>query len=123
MGTGISAKKPGMRSKKKEYKRACKTGARRKDIDQIIDDLSLAKTENRDLSAIPFNDELPGCGQFFSVETDKHFISQKALDDHKKTREYKRRVKQLKEEKYDQKMAEWAAGMTKEVLPPAHPKK
>jgi len=57
------------------------------------------------------------------VETDKHFIDAKALAAHKKTRAYKKRCKELKEEKYTQESAEWAAGMTKEVLPPAHAKK
>jgi len=70
-----------------------------------------------------FDDELPGGGQFFCMETGKHFIDAHALADHKKTRFYKRRLKVLKEEKYTQDSAEWASGMTKETLPPAHPKK
>ena len=34
----------------------------------------------------------------------------------------KKRAKELKEEKYTQATSEWAAGMTKEKLPPAHAK-
>ena len=52
------------------------------------------------------------------VETGKHFADQKGLDDHKKSRAYKRRVKELKEDtKYSQTEAEIAAGMSVEVLP------
>jgi bud site selection protein 20 len=52
----------------------------------------------------------------------KHFADAKALEDHKKSRYYKRRCKELKEEKYTQEEAERAGGMTKEILPPAHAK-
>ena len=90
-----------------------------------------------------------GGGQFYCVETGKHFLDQHALDSHKKSREFKRRrvsararggrqkgaratlrrrfslswrrVKVLKEEaKYTQAEAEWGAGKTAEILPPAH---
>lgn len=81
------------------------------------------KGEDVDNPEIPFDDELPGGGQFYCVETDKHFIDARALGLHKKTKDYKKRCKQLKEEKYTQESAEWAAGMTKEILPPAHAKK
>ena len=71
-------------------------------------------------TAQPFDDDLPGCGQFYCVETARYFVDQKALDDHKKSRAYKRRVKELKEETpFTQKDAEAAAGMTKERLPSA----
>jgi hypothetical protein len=45
------------------------------------------------------------------------------LEDHKKTKFYKRRVKELQQEKYTQETADWAAGKSKEKLPPAHNKK
>ena len=71
-------------------------------------------------TAQPFDDDLPGCGQFYCVETARYFVDQQALDDHKKSRAYKRRVKELKEETpFTQKDAEAAAGMTKERLPSA----
>ena len=66
-----------------------------------------------------YDDELPGGGQFYCVETAKHFIDATALADHKKTKFYKRRVKELQQQTHHtQKTAEWAAGKTKEVLPP-----
>ena len=68
-----------------------------------------------------FDDDLPGGGQFYCVETGKHFISADALAKHRKSRFYKRRLQELKEEQYTQGVADLASGKTKEVLPPAHP--
>lgn len=126
MGTAPSGKgrRKGSRAKNKEYKRKFWLSNRTKDRDQI--QATIQKTQEKGGSVenpeIPFDDELPGGGQFYCMETDMHFIDAKALADHKKSRFYKKRVKALKEEKYTQESAEWAAGMTKEVLPPAHAK-
>lgn len=120
MGTGHTAKKHGARSKNKKYKRKVWLCNRDKDVDQIQDDLKLADVKGTDLTDRPFDDELPGGGQFYCPETDKHFIDAHALAEHKRTKFYKKRLKQLKEEQYTQATADWASGMTKEVLPPAH---
>ena len=103
MGTGPSAKKAGSRSKIKNYKRKTWLARRAKDTDQIQDEIEHAKEKDIDLTEIKFNDELPGGGQLFCVETGKHFIDAKALSDHKRIRYYKRQCKELKEEKYTQK--------------------
>ena len=102
--------KPGAGSKIKKYKRGRDTKRRRRDVEQVFDDMT--KKEQLE-TAQPFDDDLPGCGQFYCVETARYFVDQKALDDHKKSRAYKRRVKELKEETpFTQKDAEAAAGMT-----------
>ena len=109
--------KPGSGSKIKKYKRGRDTKRRRRDVEQVFDDMT--KKEQLE-TAQPFDDDLPGCGQFYCVETARYFVDQKGLDDHKKSRAYKRRVKELKEETpFTQKDAEAAAGMTKERLPSA----
>jgi bud site selection protein 20 len=118
---GVQAKKAGRRNKLKKYKRKTWLCHRAKDTDQIQDDMEKAVETDTPI-AFKYDDELPGAGQFYCVETGKHFTDARALSDHKKSRYYKRRVNDLKEEKYTQGTAEWAAGMTKEVLPPAHPK-
>ena len=87
--------KPGSGSKIKKYKRGRDTKRRRRDVEQVFDDMT--KKEQLE-TAQPFDDDLPGCGQFYCVETARYFVDQKALDDHKKSRAYKRRVKELKEE-------------------------
>jgi len=123
MGTGPSAKKAGSRSKIKKYKRKTWLCNRSKDTDQIQDEIEKVQESSEPFPGHEYDDEFPGGGQFYCVETGKHFIDAKALADHKKSRYYKRRVKELKEEKYTQQTAEWASGMTKEMLPPAHSKK
>ena len=119
MGTGPCAKKKGLRNKIKKYKRKTWLCHRAKDTDQIQDEIEKS-VEKGEAIHFEFDDELPGAGQFYCVETGKHFTDAKALEDHKKSRYYKRRCKDLKEEKYSQSTAEWAAGMTKEKLTPAH---
>ena len=122
MGTGVSGRKKGARSKIKKYKRAKWLNRRAKDTDQIQDEIEKAEITGVPADKFEYDDELPGGGQFFCVETGKHFADAKSLADHKKSRYYKRRCKELKEEKYTQEEAERAAGMTKEKLPPAHAK-
>jgi bud site selection protein 20 len=116
MGTGKYSRRKGATSKVKKYKKKTWLCHRAKDTDQIQDEIEKGANSIK----VPYNDELPGGGQFYCVETGMHFIDAKALADHKKSRYYKRRCKELKEEKYTQESAEFAAGMTKEILPPAH---
>ena len=119
MGTGVSAKKKGARSKVKKYKKKTWLSRRAKDTDQIQDEIKKSRETDKPI-AFEYDKDLPGGGQFYCVETAKHFADAKALANHKKSRYYKRRCKDLKEEKYTQDVAEWASGMTKEVLPKAH---
>lgn len=78
----------------------------------------MAREERSGKQQAEYNDDLPGGGQFYCVETGRHFTNQRALDAHKKTRGYKRRVKELRAERqFTQREAEWAAGMTEEELP------
>jgi bud site selection protein 20 len=116
MGTGKYSRRKGATSKVKKYKKKTWLCHRAKDTDQIQDEIEKGANSIK----VPYNDELPGGGQFYCIETGMHFIDAKALADHKKSRYYKRRCKELKEEKYTQESAEFAAGMTKEILPLAH---
>mmetsp|Transcript_27583 Transcript_27583/g.26444 ORF Transcript_27583/g.26444 Transcript_27583/m.26444 type:complete len:124 (-) Transcript_27583:228-599(-) len=122
MGNAPTARgrRGGGRAKIKKYKRKVWLCNRVKDTDQIQDEIEKAHEIGKPTDQFEYDDELPGGGQFYSVETATHFINAKALAEHKKSRHYKRRCKEVKEEKYTQQMSEWAAGMTKEVLPPAH---
>ena len=120
MGTGGYSRKKRASVKVKKYKKKKWLSNRAKDTDQIQDEIE--KAERTGTSHVEYDDDLPGGGQFYCIETGKHFADANALAAHKKSRYYKRRCKELKEEKYTQEMAEWAAGMTKERLPPAHAK-
>ena len=109
--------KPGAGSKLKKYKRSRDTKRRNRDVEQVFDDMT--KKEALE-TAQPHDDDLPGCGQFYCVETSRHFVDQHALDDHRKSRFYKRRVKELRTETpYTKHDAEAGAGMTRGVLPSA----
>ena len=119
MGTGKTKRKHGAHSKVKKFKKKAWLCHRAKDTDQIQDEIEKSIETGKPIS-FEYDDELPGGGQFYCVETGKHFADAKALADHKKSRYYKRRCKELKEEKYTQDVADWGAGMTKEKLPPAH---
>ena len=119
----MTARKHGARRKIKKYKKKTWLCHRAKDTDQIQDEIEKSQESGKAI-AFEYDDDLPGGGQFYCVETGKHFADARALADHKKSRYYKRRCKELKEEKYTQDVSDWAAGKTKEVLPPAHgPKK
>lgn len=121
MGTGSYGRKPRAAAKKKKFKRKTWLCHRAKDIDQLQDEREKAAENGTTVAAtLPYDEDLPGGGQFYCDVTGKHFIDAKALADHKKSRYYKRRRNDLKEEKYTQDVAEWAGGMSKEVLPPAH---
>lgn len=122
MGTGHTQRKHGAHCKQRKYKKKTWLCHRAKDTDQIQTEIEKAEEKGKPIT-FEYDDELPGGGQFYCVETAKHFQDAKGLADHKKTRYYKKRCKELKLEKYTQDMADWGAGMTKEVLPPAHPKK
>ena len=120
MGGGSYSRKANARSKIKKYKRKTWLCRRAKDTDQIQDELAKAEKTGVAAGKFEYDDDLPGGGQFYCVETGKHFADAKALADHKKSRYFKRRCKELKEEQYTQASADAAAGMTKEILPPAH---
>mmetsp|Transcript_6265 Transcript_6265/g.7941 ORF Transcript_6265/g.7941 Transcript_6265/m.7941 type:complete len:122 (-) Transcript_6265:236-601(-) len=119
MGTGHTSRKKGGRCKLKKYKRKTWLCRRAKDTDQIQEEIEKADESGKSIT-FEYDDELPGGGQFYCVETGKHFTDAKGLSDHKKSRYYKRRCKELKEEKYTQDVSDWASGMTREKLPPAH---
>ena len=115
------------------YGRRHRLKHRRRDIDQIQDEVKLIKETGAQPCAVVKNgigatfgfklgdETLPGLGMFYCVESGRHFEDQKALDSHKKGSFYKRRLKDIAQKKYDQDEADWGAGLTKEVLPPAHP--
>jgi bud site selection protein 20 len=122
MGTGRTKSRPKAHAKLKKYKRGHDTKRRGRDLDQIQDDMEKTNADGiPSIAKVAFDDDLPGGGQFYVWETGKHFQSLGASKAHKKSRMFKRRLKELKEEKYSQSVAEAAAGKSKELLPPAHP--
>ncbi|XP_043198453.1 zinc finger protein 593 homolog [Amphibalanus amphitrite] len=96
---------------KKRWRLRCRT----KDLDQIDEDLEPKQAEkllNQELDL-----EKPGFAQFYCVHCARHFIDQKALDDHFRTKVHKRRMKALEDEPYSIAESERAGGLGSYVPP------
>lgn len=76
-----------------------------KGIDQV-------KSQAEGYKEIDHDPELPGCGQFYCYECDRHFISEDVLIGHRKSSLHRKRIKEVKEAAHSQKDAEWAVGLT-----------
>ncbi|XP_072934466.1 zinc finger protein 593 homolog [Epargyreus clarus] len=88
---------------------------RKKDLDQIDDDLKEDNAEkllnqNVDL-------DLPGAAQHYCLHCARYFIDEKALSEHFKTKVHKRRLKALELEPYSVEESERAAGFGNFKLP------
>ncbi|KAK8797808.1 hypothetical protein JH06_3555 [Blastocystis sp. subtype 4] len=115
MGSGGKTKgKRQAHSSKREWKRLRAIKNRMKDLDQIQDELKL-DPEKR---VIPYDEDLPGGGQFYCLYCDKYFITKDILDKHTQSKIHKKNVKKANEEQYTQQEAELGAGRTKEVYTP-----
>ncbi|KAJ2900948.1 hypothetical protein IWW38_000323 [Coemansia aciculifera] len=98
-----------MHCNNKELHQKYKSKRRTKDLDQIQEDL---KPENKQrLLSIPEDEDLPGLGQHYCVECSRYYIDERALGEHNRGREHKRRVRDLKVPAYTQKEAEAAVGL------------
>ncbi|KAJ2781896.1 hypothetical protein H4R18_002602 [Coemansia javaensis] len=94
----------------KELHHRYKTKRRTKDLDQVQEDLRPGNRER--LLAMPVDEDLPGLGQHYCIECAAHYIDKTALARHRRGREHRRRLRDLKEPAYTQKEAEAAVGLT-----------
>jgi bud site selection protein 20 len=96
----------------KAIRKAHRTRRRTKDLDQIHEDL---KPENYEkLKHQEIDADLPGLGQHYCVECNRYFISEHAINEHTRSKEHKKRLRELKEPPYTQAEAEAAVGLTTE---------
>lgn len=98
-------------AKAKAIKKARRTRRYKRDLDQIVfEDLipeNTAKLLNQD-----FTEDLPGLGQHYCVPCARYMISEKAMQEHLRTKEHKKRFRVVKNEKpYTQEEADRAAGL------------
>uniref|UniRef100_A0A7S3GBK9 C2H2-type domain-containing protein n=1 Tax=Palpitomonas bilix TaxID=652834 RepID=A0A7S3GBK9_9EUKA len=77
-------------------------------VDKAREDLQPRKLAK---SMTTFDPDLPGGGRYFCPETSRHFETAEALETHKKTKAFKKRLKELKEEPYTHEEAMMAGGM------------
>ncbi|XP_034119145.1 zinc finger protein 593 homolog [Drosophila albomicans] len=80
---------------------------RRRDLDQIDDDL---KTRSGELINQNVDLDKPGFAQFYCVHCAKYFIDDTAMQAHFRTKVHKRRMKALETEPYSIEESERAAG-------------
>lgn len=84
-------------------------------MDQIDSDLKPDNAEKLLKQDIDY--DKPGLAQFYCVHCSKHFIDDKAFNDHIKGKPHKRRLNALKTEPYTIEESERAAGMGSYVKP------
>lgn len=77
-------------TKNKQYRKGHGTKRRRRDVDQIQDDLKKEELQGKAL-AFEYDEDTPGSGQFYCTPCGKHFINQHALDAHIVSKVHKRR--------------------------------
>ncbi|ETN46218.1 uncharacterized protein HMPREF1541_00402 [Cyphellophora europaea CBS 101466] len=92
-------------------RRMVKTRRHTRDLDQVKADLKSPKhlAQHKDSKAA---EDLPGLGEFYCVECAKYFSDSHNLNEHRRGKVHKRRVKDLKAEAHTQKLAEAAVGLT-----------
>jgi len=83
----------------------------------VQDDVEKVVVAGVDNLEFEVDDDLPGLGQFYCLHCAKHFADQVTLDNHKKSRPHKRRLKDVAQPKYTQEEAERGAGKMREILP------
>lgn len=87
---------------------------RTKDLDQIAADIQTMSDKCLNPVApsdlYEYDAELPGCGQFPCVSCSRHFCSAEVLGDHLKTKQHKKRLRQLKVKPYTLEEAAAAGG-------------
>ncbi|XP_053948057.1 zinc finger protein 593 homolog [Anastrepha ludens] len=104
---GMVQKRKKMHSGDTHLRRRWRVRSRRRDLDQIDDDL---RTKSAELINQAVNLDEPGFAQFYCVHCAKYFIDDHAMQAHFRTKVHKRRMKALELEPYTEEEAERAAG-------------
>ncbi|KAK4834123.1 hypothetical protein QYF36_017338 [Acer negundo] len=77
--------------------------------DAVYDEIQKPESEKNPL---PFDEDLPGMGQFYCLHCDRYFANVSVRDEHFKTKRHRKRVKEMMGSKpHTQLDADLAAGM------------
>ncbi|XP_063233363.1 zinc finger protein 593 [Bacillus rossius redtenbacheri] len=99
----------------KHLKKRWRTKRRKKDLDEIDEDLKEENAEKLLKQEVDF--DKPGSAQFYCLHCARYFIDNQALTDHFRTKVHKRRLKALELEPYTVEESERAAGKGSFQLP------
>ena len=91
--------------------RRIKTKRLTRGLDQVQADLANPKHLTR-FKSTKAAEDLPGLGEFYCIECAKWFEGEHNLAGHRKGKNHKRRVKELKAEAHSQKAADAAVGLS-----------
>ncbi|XP_007654294.2 zinc finger protein 593 [Ornithorhynchus anatinus] len=97
--------------------RQLKGKRRRPDLDEIHRELRAQGARRRPARDPQPDPDLPGSGQHYCPACARYFVDAKSLKSHFKSKDHRKRLKQLSEEPYTQEEAERAAGMGSYVPP------
>ncbi|KAL9884311.1 zinc finger protein 593 homolog [Glossina fuscipes fuscipes] len=111
---GMAQKRKKMHSGDTHLRRRWRTRSRKRDLDEIDNDL---RTKSRELINQPVDLDKPGFAQFYCVHCAKYFINDTALQSHFRTKVHKRRLKALETEPYSLEESERAAGHGSYIKP------
>uniref|UniRef100_A0A1B0BDK3 Zinc finger protein 593 homolog n=1 Tax=Glossina palpalis gambiensis TaxID=67801 RepID=A0A1B0BDK3_9MUSC len=111
---GMAQKRKKMHSGDTHLRRRWRTRNRKRDLDEIDNDL---RTKSRELINQPVDLDKPGFAQFYCVHCAKYFINDTALQSHFRTKVHKRRLKALETEPYSLEESERAAGHGSYIKP------
>ena len=117
MGTATHRRQRRKTAKNKRYKKNRDLKRANNFLDQrkkAIDLKDAKIAAGEEIKKPAFDEDLPGGGQNYCLETDRHFITAQALAAHKRSKKFRRAVKQLSEKIYTQAEADAAAGKTRE---------
>lgn len=101
----------GPQTKKKKNctnKRSIKTKIRKRDLDEI--DVDCEEKNAKQLLNQEIDFDKPGEAQFYCIHCARHFIDERSLREHFRTKVHKRRLKALEVEPYSIEESERAAG-------------
>ncbi|CDS40210.1 zinc finger C2H2 type [Echinococcus multilocularis] len=99
---------------------ALKTKYRKRDLDQVYEDLKPENASKRLREATEIDEEKPALGQHYCLSCGKYFCNMSALETHKKGKPHKRRMRNLESEPHCQEIADWAAGVGSRKLEPGN---
>eukprot|EP00268_Persea_americana_P038611 TRINITY_DN3823_c0_g1_i1.p1 TRINITY_DN3823_c0_g1~~TRINITY_DN3823_c0_g1_i1.p1 ORF type:complete len:123 (+),score=27.01 TRINITY_DN3823_c0_g1_i1:117-485(+) len=101
-----------VKKRRLSHKSARRTKFLHKGDDAVYSELQKGAAADGEANPLPFDEDLPGMGQFYCLHCDRYFANVSVRDQHFQTKKHKKRVKQMMgPAPHTQLDAELAAGM------------